>query len=853
MLATSLKGLTERKLRTFLTAFAVVLGVALISGTYILTDTISKTFDNVFTQVTKGIDVTVTPHKAFNDSNQGQNPPAFSAAILKQTQQVQGVQKAVGGVFDQASIIGKDGKKVGNDTTPNFVTNVEPEPFNAFNYVSGHAPTGPGEVALDKHTASDEGWKVGDKVKVLGHSAAKTYTLVGVAKFGDLNSVAGAGIAVMTTPEAQQALDKVGRFDSVDIQAAPGVSASALSARVRAELPNTVTVRTGQEQARQDSQDVKDGFNFIKVLLLVFAGVALFVGAFMIFNAFSITIAQRTRELSMLRTLGASRRQVLNAVTGEALIVGFAASVIGLLAGLGLAPALKALFKAVGAELPSGGTVVETRTIVVSLLVGTLVTLIASLGPAVRATRISPIEGVQEGAEIRAGRLARMKTPLAIGISVLGIALLAFGLFGGQSGGAAMGPVGAGAALLFLGTALVSSRFVKPLSTAIGGPLERAFGVTGQLARENSVRNPGRTAGTAAALMIGLALVIFVTIFAAGLRHSIDNAIAKSVTASLVVENKDGWSLIPGPTAQAVEKVNGVRGTSSVGTAPGKVKGIGSADGISGIEPATFTQLFHLEWKKGSDATARSLTDSGVLVSSSWADSHNKKVGDGIVVKTQSGKQVPLTIQGTYKNNAHSLGDLTITNTLMARDFGQTQTQYIFVGTKPGANVDQVKSQATSVLNSQFPTTEIVTKDGFKDTQTKWVNGILSFFYVLLSLAVIVSLFGIVNTLVLAIYERTREIGMIRAVGGSRKQVKRIVRYESVITALIGATLGTVLGIFFAIIVSRPLASEGFSLSFPIGTLIFLLILAAIAGVLAAITPARRAAKLDVLKALAYE
>ncbi|HEX8856209.1 MAG TPA: FtsX-like permease family protein [Thermoleophilaceae bacterium] len=853
MLATSLKGLTERKLRTFLTAFAVVLGVALISGTYILTDTISKTFDNVFTEVSKGIDVAVTPHKAFNDTNQGQNPPAFNAAILKQTQQVPGVQKAVGGVFDQASIIGKDGEKVGSNTTPNFVTNVEPEPFNAFNYVSGHAPTGPGEVALDKHTAADEGWKVGDKVKVLGHSAARTYTLVGIAKFGNLNSVAGAGIAVMTTPEAQKALDKVGRFDSVDIQAAPGVSADALAARVRADLPNTVTVRTGTEQARQDSQDVKDGFNFIKVLLLVFAGVALFVGAFMIFNAFSITIAQRTRELSMLRTLGASRRQVLNAVTGEALIVGFTASVIGLLAGLGLAPALKALFKAFGAELPSGGTVVETRTIVVSLLVGTLVTLVASLGPAVRATRISPIEGVREGAEIRGGRLARMKTPLAIGISVLGIALLAFGLFGGQSGGAALGPVGGGAALLFLGVALVSSRLVKPLSTVIGSPLERSFGVTGQIARENSVRNPGRTAGTAAALMIGLALVVFVTIFAAGIRHSIDDAIGKSVTAGLVVENKDGWSLIPESTGQAVAKVDGVSSVSPVRYSAAHAKGIGNLDGLSGIDPATFTPLFHVEWKKGSDAIASSLTDSGALASESWADSHNKKIGDQVTLQTQSGKEVPVTIKATYKNNVHALGDMVITNSLMGREFGQKQAQYIFVGLQQGANADQARAQATKVVSSQFPTAEVVTKDGFKDTQTKWVNGILSFFYVLLSLAVIVSLFGIVNTLVLAIYERTREIGMIRAVGGSRKQVKRIVRYESIITALIGATLGTVLGVFFAIIVSRPLASEGFSLSFPIATLIILLVLAALAGMVAAITPARRAAKLDVLKALAYE
>jgi putative ABC transport system permease protein len=299
--------------------------------------------------------------------------------------------------------------------------------------------------------------------------------------------------------------------------------------------------------------------------------------------------------------------------------------------------------------------------------------------------------------------------------------------------------------------------------------------------------------------------------------------------------------------------VDGVSEVSPISMAPAQIKGGATLDGLSGIDPASFASLFHLEWKKGSDAVASSLTDQGAIVSDSWASSKNKKVGDQIVLESQSGKSVPVTIRGTYKNNAHALGDVTITNALMQRSFGQKQAQWVLVGTQAGANVDQVKAAATKLVEAQFPTAEVVTKDGFKDKQTSWVNSILGIFYVLLSLAVIVSLFGIVNTLVLAIYERTREIGMIRAVGGSRRQIKRIVRYESVITALIGATLGTVLGIFFAIIVSRPLADEGFSLSFPIATLIGLLILAAIAGMLAAITPARRAAKLDVLKALAYE
>jgi putative ABC transport system permease protein len=853
MLAVSLKGMAGRKLRTVLTALAVVLGVALIAGTYILTDTIDRQFDQIFAQVRQGVDVSVTPKKVFNSDNNA-NPPAFPASYAAQVQNVPGVQKASGGIFDEGVVLDNKGKRIGGaNGAPNFISSDAPAPFNPFNYVSGHGPRAPNEISIDKYTADKQHWKVGSIVRVGGQGPATPYTVVGIAKFGNLSGLAGAPIAVMTLQQAQKVTNKVGKLDGIDIKAAPGVKPDALVQRVQQALPGTVTVRTGAEQAAKDSSDTKSGLSFLKTILLVFAGVALFVGAFMIFNSFSITIAQRTRELSMLRTVGASRRQVLGSVLGEALVMGFVASLIGLGIGIGLAKGLKALFKAIGADLPGGSTVLETRTIIVSLIVGTLVTLVASLSPAVRATRIQPIEGVREGSVLPKSRFSRIKTPFGAVTLGLGVALMCLGLLTNSTGSAVWLPLMFGTILVFIGAAMFSSRLVKPIASLVGAPMERLRGVSGQLARENATRNTGRTASTAAALMIGLALVSGVTIFAAGIKKSVNSAIDNSVRAGLIVENKDGWTSIPANAGKAVAQVPGVGASSEIRLSQAQVAGVSGTPDVSGVDPATLPTVYQLDWKKGSNATLQKLDGNNTIVSDSWSKSKDKSVGDKVNITTQSGNHATYTIIGTYKNNVHFLGDLAVSNATLARDFKVTEDQFVMFGLKPGANADQVKNQASTILAAQFPNAEADTKAGFKKAQTQWIGQITAFFYVLLSLAVIVSLFGIVNTLVLAIYERTRELGLLRAVGMSKRQVRRIVRYESVITALIGAVLGTVLGVFFAVIISRPLAGEGFELSFPVGTLVILLILAGLAGVLAAITPARRASKLNVLEALAYE
>jgi putative ABC transport system permease protein len=434
---------------------------------------------------------------------------------------------------------------------------------------------------------------------------------------------------------------------------------------------------------------------------------------------------------------------------------------------------------------------------------------------------------------------------------VLGIAMTCVGLFGGAESGAAAGLVGGGAVATLFGVSMFSPRLVRPLASVIGWPLERLRGITGRLARENSVRKPGRTAVTAGALMIGLAVVVFVTVFAAGISASIGNAIDRNFQGDLVLQNVDGFSPISPGAGQEAERVDGVRTVSSLSFAGGVYDGKDIR--ASAVDPRTVSDVLSLDWEQGSPSTLENLTDSGTVVDDAWAKSNDLDVGDQIKVRTPLEREVTLTIEGTVKDNADLLGNLVVTEQELRSEFGARQPSLTFVRLDPGADPEAVKERISNTVDQRFPTVEALNQQELKDNQEQQINQLVAFFYVLLALAIIISLLGIITTLVLSIHERTRELGMLRAVGMSRRQVRRLVRYESVITALIGAILGTILGVIFAALVSRPLADEGFELAYPIGTLLVLLILAALAGVLAAIWPARRAAKLDVLQALAYE
>jgi putative ABC transport system permease protein len=846
----ALRGLAARKLRAFTTMLAVLLGVALVAGTYVLTDTITKSFDDIFEESLKGTDVSITPRQEVQ-SDQAP-PPAFSAGLLPRVRRVDGVESAAGSLFSLARFVKRNGDSIGAPFAPNFVSSVLPDRFETLTVTEGRRPRTASEASLDTQTADRGDLKIGDTLRIAGETRVKGYRLVGLVRLGE-TSFGGAAIAQLTLPEAQRVTDKEGKFDQISVAAEDGVSADELRARIARVMPRSVVVETGQEAAKRQSEDIADDLGFIKIALLVFAGVSLFVGAFLIFNTFSITVAQRVREFGLLRALGASRGQVLRSVVLEAGTIGALGSALGIAAGIGVAGGLNALFKAIGVDLPNTGTVVETRTIVVSLLVGLGVTLASALSPALRATRVTPMAALLEAELPEAGRgRQRLYTALAILLGVVGIAVTCIGLFGGiDDSGAAAGLMGGGAVAVLLGVSLVSPRLVRPLASVAGWPVERLRGLTGRLARENALRKPARTAVTAAALMVGLALVVFVTVFASGIKGSISRAIDRNFQGDLVIQNVDGFSQIPTRAGAAAARVPGVSTVSSLSTAGGKIAGEDVR--VSGVEPRTVNRVLSLDWEAGSPSTLSRLGPAGAVVDDAWARDQGVGVGDRVRILTPLERRPLFTVRGTVKDNADLIGNVLVAEGTLRRDFGTTAPTITFVRVAPVADAAVVQRRISRAIETRFPTVEVLNQKQLKDNQAEQINQLLGLVYALLSLAVIVSLFGIVNTLALSIHERTRELGLLRAVGMSRSQVRRMIRYESVITALIGALLGLVLGVVFAALVSRPLADEGFTLSYPVATLVLLLVLAAVAGVVAAVGPARRASRLDVLEALAYE
>ena len=843
------RNLWERKLRTLLTMLAIVLGVMMVVGTYVLTDTIDRSFDDIFTTTNEGVDAVVTKREVI-ETDDGQTPP-IPAAILDEVRRVDGVGFAEGGIGDpQVSIIGADGEPRGGAGAPSFGFSAASGRFDPLTYVEGGPPEADDEVVIDKASADDEGFAVGDRIQIAGKEAVSEYTLVGIATLGEVESFGGATLALLTLPEAQRITGKQDQFDQIQVEAAEGTTPEELAANLSAALPTSVRVETGEQNTETQREDVGEFIDILRTALFIFAGVSLFVASFLIFNTFSITVAQRTREFAMLRTLGAARRQILSTVVIEAMLTGLIAAAIGVLAGIAFAPAIKALFNAIEIDLPATGTVVKPRTILVGMLLGTLVTTVAALIPALRATRIPPVTGLREGAVIATPRERRVRMAIGFVLTILGVGLMLLGLFGALDPGEIW--IGVGAAAVFIGVTLLSPRLVTPLASAVGRPLEKLRGVPGRLARENAVRNPSRTAATAAALMIGLALVSFVAVFAAGLRGSIDDAIDKTLIGDLIVSNEDGFSDIPAATADAVALVEGVESASPIRYTQHEVEGIGEGY-LTLVEPDTAAAVLNLDWTDGSQDLLTALGPNQAVVDEGWADDNGLAIGDTFQANTASGKTITYTITGAFKDTTDFIGDYAASD-LQAEAYGEEDTiTNVYLNLAPDADATTVRADIDAALDEQFPLAKSESQEELKDSIAQELNTLLGVVYALLLLSVIVSLFGIVNTLALSIHERTRELGLLRAVGTSRRQVRQMVRYESVITALIGGLLGAILGVLFAVVISRPLADEGFILKIPVGTLIVLLILTILAGVLAAIGPARRASRLDVLKALAYE
>jgi putative ABC transport system permease protein len=850
--ALGLKSLWARKFRALATTFAVVLGVAFVAGSYVLTDTIFAAFDEIFSESLKGTSVVITAENPVKQDNG--EIPTVSASLLPRVQRTAGVRLAAGAIFTPGGFFDSEGNKIGNKFAPKFISSGLPDGLEALTYLEGHKPRGPTEASLDKAAAESSGMELGETIRLIGQGSARSFRLVGFTRLGSA-SFGGASIAQVTLPVAQRLTHKIGRFDQISVAAEKGVAPEVLKRRIAVEMPAGVKVETAQESADRSSREIREGLGFLQTFLLVFGFIAILVGSFLIFNTFSITVAQRVTEFGMLRTLGASRGQILAEVVIEALAIGLIGALIGIGGGFLAAMLLNALLEVFEIDLPTTGLVMESRTIVVSLVVGIVVTVFSSLVPALRSTRVPPIAALQAYTPPATRRRRLVFAAAAVLLAAVGFGAVLIGLFGGASAGTAAGLIGGGAVVIVFAVSLFSPRLVRPLAAVAGWPLERFRRLLGRLARENAQRNPSRTAVTAAALMIGLALVTFVTVFAAGLKSSVAQIVDENFSGGLVIENSDGFSPIPNGVAAAARRAPGVASVATIRSAQAKLIEGGAPGGGTRVSAPTpeIGDAVKIEWKQGGPAVLRHLSNSPAILSDSFASEHGLEVGDSIRLLSQTRSRPVFKVAGTFSAKLDVFGSVLITQAALAREFGQTQDTIDFVTTKPGADPTTVQAILTRGAKAAFPTTEVLNQGELKESREEQVDQLVNLVLALLAMAVLISLFGIANTLALSIHERTRELGMLRAIGMSRSQVRTMIRYEAVITALIGAILGMVLGLIFATLISQPLKDEGFKLSYPVLLLAVLLVLSALAGVLAAIAPARRASRLDVLDSLQYE
>jgi putative ABC transport system permease protein len=833
------KSLLARKVRLALTALAVVLGVAFVAGTFVLTDTINHTFDTLFAEVNKGVAVEVHVKPSFG--NEGGKLPDTLLPIIKA---VPGVRLAAGSVSGYAQILDKKGKAATSGGAPTFGFNwVDAPGISPLTIKEGRAPRAPNEVGIDAVTARKDGYRPGDSVRILFQGPPGRFTVVGIIGFGAADNLGGATIAVFDTATAQRVLDSPGKFNIIDVAAADGVSPAVLRDRIAAALPagHSYEALTGADASAKAASDVKSSLGFFKIALLVFAGIALFVGAFIIFNTFSIIVAQRTRELALLRALGASSAQVTRSVMAEAVVVGLFASAVGIGVGVAVAIGLQALLKGFGIDLPGNGIVFLPRTIWVSLLLGTTVTFVSSVNPARRASRVPPVAAMRDDVTLSGeGRSTRRRTVFGGIVTGLGVLLLALGLFAHVGKGIV--DVGFGAALVFVGVAMLSPLFARPVAAAIGAPFAR-FGISARLGRQNAVRNPRRTASTAAALMIGLALVTFVSILASSITTSTSKAIDAAFRADFILSTDSFTGFSPAAVDQ-------LRRSSSVAAVEefraGEIRVRGGSKQLTALDPAVLGQVLAVKVTAGSFAT---LDAGGVVLFDKEATNLGVHMGDTIAMQFAQTGVVRERVVGIY-TGSQPLSNYVVSLTTFEHNFTEQLDNFAMVKAAPG-KLPELKTELAQ-LGRTYPNIHSRDNVELKAQQKKQIQQLLGLISALLGLAILIALFGIVNTLALSVFERTHEIGLLRAVGMSRRQVRSMIRWESVIIAVFGAVLGIVVGVFFGVVMVLALRSQGITtLAIPGRTLLQYVIEAALAGVFAASGPARRAAKLDVLNAIA--
>jgi putative ABC transport system permease protein len=847
MVKVTIKGILAHKIRFLLTGVAVILGVSFIAGTLVLTATINKTFDGLFANIYANTDAAVRQKAAF-DGSFGAGRGRLDDSVIAQVRKTSGVAEAAGTIQGLAFVIDKDNKALnsGGQGAPALgFSYIKDRDLSAFHVSQGHGPQAPNQIVIDKNTADKTKYTIGSTVPVVTKDGRASYQLVGIAKFGNADSLLGATAVLFTPRTASHVLGQPGKVDEVLVKADSGVSQEQVTANLKKSLAGdrNIEVLTGAQVTKDSQNDIKDALRFFSTFLLVFGVIALLVGSFIIFNTFSIIVAQRGREMALLRAIGAKSSQVVRSVLFEALLVGLVASVIGFVGGVLLAGLLKALLSALGIDIPASQITIPSNAIVWSFVVGTGVTVIAAVFPAIRASRIPPIAALQRvGADQSAGSWKR--TLAGALITALGIFFVLSGLFGNSDNG--LPAVGLGAFVIFIGVAILGPLIARPISAVLGWPIQRMKGITGLLAEENAKRNPKRTSATAAALMIGVALVALITVFGASASASVGAAIDKSMKADYIITTGGfGGGTLPRSLGPQLEKTPGVTQVSGVQSGFAKIKG--GVQNLLGVDPKVVDSLFDLEVSQGS---LQALGVDGLAVSRTTADDENLKVGQRIPVTfAQTGRQL-FTVQAIYDQNA--VPSYTISTAAYKKNFPDVFDAQIYLKTQ-GGPTPQNRAAIEKTVKA-YPGGKVQDRAQFKADQAKQINQFLNLVKALLLFAIFIALFGIANTLGLSIIERTRELGLMRAVGMTRRQVRSLVRWEAVIIALLGAFLGIVIGVLFAAALVQALKDQGIDVfdAAP-AQLVIIFVLAAFFGVLAAIWPARRASKLDVLEAISTE
>jgi putative ABC transport system permease protein len=846
----SLKGIWAHKRRLVGTLVAVFLGVAFLSGTLALGDTLRANFDQLFTEANAGTDALIRHQSELStdpgepDSQRGLIPQS----LVDDVRSVEGVAAAAPVVEGFGEIEAKDGDGLGGDGPPTLAGNwVRDAQLNPYEIAEGRAPRAPGEVVINVKAAEDGDLRVGDSTVVRTPEPVPVQ-VVGLARFGDEDGLGGVTFAAFTLEQAQERFGRPGEVSSIAVRADAGVSQDALVQRLESVLPDNVQAITGSELTTENIDDINSEFlDMLRTFLVVFAGVALLVGTFSIYNTFSIIVAQRTRESALMRALGAGRGQVLGAVVLEAVIVGAVASLAGIVGGLGIASLLKAMFDAFGFALPAGGLEFTTNTIAVALVVGMVVTLVAAAAPAVRASRVAPLAALRDVSVDRTGSSV-VRAIVGLALTAGGVAIVLTAVFG--DGDNVLPFAGLGALLTIIGMVVFGPVVARPVAGAIGSPLSGTRGVVGSLARRNATRNPRRTAGTASALMIGVGVVTLFTVFAASLKASIDQSVSQSFRGDLVVSAGQFGSggLSPDLATDAAElpevqtAVGLGRGTALVGD---------DTEDLTVADTTRLDAVLDLDLQSGS---IDGLDDRSLAVSESMAEDRGWRIGSTVAVTFADGTEAQFRV-GAIFGASDVMDDVLLPRSAWAPHSVQDIDSTVLIELAPNVSMAS-GTAAVEQVAERFGNPDVQDRQAYVDSVTEGVNMMLGLVYVMLALAIVIALMGIANTLSLSIHERTRELGLLRAVGETRRQLRSMIRWESVIIAVFGTLGGLGLGVFLGwglvqAASTGELAVEVFEA--PTAQLTIVLVVGAIAGVLAGLRPARRAARLDVLQAIATD